>query len=247
MKYKLADLMPKRYPENRPSAKGDYWIIGNGPCGTTKAIWNMFNPDWIERVSWFINIPGAPEEVRPRKYPDEVPFRSARKYIAHKKYSDKWVILGWGLWATEGEEAVDYFINYPLEKEMEEMEEKHRFVLWKDDDIDPCVWLGFYPDTNVYGIYSDLSETEIALDNSDLIEMCKEILEREGYDITKRPLEIAPCPNPECDATKIHGENPYIEEDKSHCFRVACNCGYRGPRHLTKDGAILGHNAIAKG
>ena len=120
------------------------------------------------------------------------------------------------------------------------MEEKHRFVLWKDDDIDPCVWLGFYPDTNVYGIYSDLSETEIALDNSDIIEMCKEILEREGYDITKRQPEIAPCPGCKCEVS--------VRKFGSGEYQVICgNCDYHAPFSNTRVGAITKHHQITGG
>jgi hypothetical protein len=241
--YTAEQLMPKRLVEAKGNLiDGKRYFVAAEP--KDENYWQASHclSSWSENgfyinhdIDWVIDIPDPPDEVMPLEYPKHKPEKEG-EYICHfKPYmvgaapnnKDHWNKNYWIVGDIEGNSdwenawnLVDYFIPICLD----DLNEEHNL-----DTI--------------------AAELELA------VETCEELavdamikyLDGQGYDIVKRLPEIAPCPNPECDATKIHGENPYIEEDKSHCFRVACNCGYRGPRHLTKDGAILGHNAIAKG
>ena len=110
----------KKYPENRPR-DADIYLVYYIDSGWG---FNQWGSGWadLSRIVWFFDIPGAPEEVRPRKYPDEKPEKEGR-YIAHNKYSDEWAKYEYfrNRWyLTDGSMSVwvdiDYFINIPLEE-----------------------------------------------------------------------------------------------------------------------------------
>jgi Zn ribbon nucleic-acid-binding protein len=212
----------KKYPESRPEDLNYgpwYWTIDRDEKQDFH-FWRNENENTFGCVKWFINIPEAPEEVRPRKYPDELPPRSARKYIAHKKFRDEWVILGWGLWATEGEELIDYFIPIPLEEEMNFVE-----ALDKIKDIRVLYESGYAT------LYIGPRSNE---------EFIAELAHVHGYDITPRQPEILPCPNPEC------GRSLFMDYQEDGKHQVYCvECGYRGPLSDTYRGAVTKSNLIA--
>ena len=122
MKYKLADLMPVKANDFIASVNENlwYWTL-NVRTKTSHGV-AVDNFPFLSMTEWIIPVPGAPEEVRPRKYPDEKPEKEGR-YIAHNKYSDEWAKYEyfrnrWHL--TDGSMSVwvdiDYFINIPLEE-----------------------------------------------------------------------------------------------------------------------------------
>lgn len=138
MTYTKKDLMPKRYPENKPSEKGLYWVFCNGYWG-----WWRWNPtadpramfQWDGRVDWFIDIPGAPDEVKPVKWIRGETKVNVGWYLCHRIKRDVWEGLGYykfaDAWIKKSGELVgdiDYFINIPLESE-----EKVSDVIWDSD------------------------------------------------------------------------------------------------------------------
>ena len=184
--------------------------------------------------SWFINIPGAPEELRPLPYPQNKPEKEG-KYICHfKPYivgcapnnKDHWNENYWLVDDIDGNSdwqnawnLVDFFINYPLEEE--KMEEK------KIQSIRVDYQSGF--GAAIY-IQRDTNE-----------EFLRDICAYHGYDITKRQPEIAPCPNPDCGGEcKIHGEF-----DGQYFIMCGNDCGYCAPIADTPEEAIEKHNQIA--
>ena len=117
MKYTIEQLMPKRYPENRPTL-GWYWVHNKATDAIGIALWDIYPSEFVwSDIDWFVPImfankitnsmttiaqfcnktspiPGAPEEVRPRKYPDEKPEREGL-FIAHEIEKDVWEVHRW--------------------------------------------------------------------------------------------------------------------------------------------------------
>ena len=270
MKYKLADLMPKRYPENRPNEAARsheaYWTMHEYKGVRKYTYWfkkDFYISKYAKPVSgfvnvdsgvlWFIDISGAPEEVRPRKYPDEKPEKEGR-YICHfKPYiangvstnEDHWGENYWIVDDIEGNSdwknawnLVDYFINYPLEEEMEEnnifnsLELKAKLV--DGGDLLISVDRG----ENYRG--EILINAEYGFTN-----LAKKWLDLQDYNITKRAPEIAPCPNPECgEGCKV---NAFKIPECANSYEVHClKCHYSGPRsYKSTEDAIRLHNLIA--
>ncbi len=114
--YTKEQLMPKRYPENRPSVNGTYWCrnlefkywidyLSNDSC-----FWGV-NDD----VRWFIDIPGAPDECKPLAYPENKPERIGL-YIAHLVERNECIVIYWGNdWGWYKDEHIDYFIPIRLD------------------------------------------------------------------------------------------------------------------------------------
>jgi hypothetical protein len=102
--------MPKRYPENKPSERALYFIQ------TEKGWYEWaypFGSAWSRTIS-FIDIPNPPDEIRPKKYPENRPPMDTMM-ILHNKIEDVW---GEG-WLTkdnrcEFDKLVDWFIPYRL-------------------------------------------------------------------------------------------------------------------------------------
>ena len=121
VRYTAEEIMPKRYPDDMVGKSGTYWAFTNG------GVWEKvgLNPLYIyEGFTWFIDIPGAPEELKPLKYPENRPSKHGA-YICHTTIDgryDIWKILNYdGAWfikfsdcIVSADHDVDWFINYRL-------------------------------------------------------------------------------------------------------------------------------------
>jgi hypothetical protein len=122
VRYTAEEIMPKRYPENKPSIDDEFYWANN----TTLDIWHWML--WHEKenyfteypgekhIKWFIDIPGAPEELKPLKYPENKPSEDGL-YVCHFINSDTWGCYYYqencgGFTHSDG--LVDYFIPYRL-------------------------------------------------------------------------------------------------------------------------------------
>jgi hypothetical protein len=244
MKYTAEQIKPKKYPQNKPSnsikAKGDYHVKGIG--GWTKAYWDKFNPDWIEHVIWFIDIPNAPKELKPLKYPENTPDEDG-SYMVHYADNDTWKVRyyppikynGIDYWAS-----VDYFINYCLGREEHEMIKQQSDVLWNSTSL--FAVMEFNDTISI----TDLPERPggISINNDEFTGLCKRWLGLKGYNIIDPEPLIAPCPNPECGGTVVL-EDAYVAGHYKYYF--VCNtCGYVSPLADSASEAIRLHNIIAK-
>ena len=222
----------KKYPENRPR-DADIYLVYYIDSGWG---FNQWGSGWadLSRIVWFLDIPGAPEEVRPRKYPDEKPKREAF-YICHNKISNEWTSYRWnneidGFWMFESEDqfyavgfgAVDYFINIPLEKEKTE-------EVWNTANL----LVELMGDGYVY-----IEAREDGVNEYELTQFCEEWLQRRRYHILKRTPEIAPCPN--C------GKIPWLHFNAMCGNWYACSCGVSGPAASTEYEALAGYNLVAR-
>lgn len=234
MKYKHENLMPKRYPQNKPKVTSaqylvyikDYyekdgwyqwWFYEDG-------IGYGYKESWDRHVEWFIDIPFPPEKIRPLPYPENKPEKDGT-YFVHDK-TDSWIGYEYLIDEFPG---VDYFVDYFIDIRLEDLESEGESM----DEITTVV---------------DMKNGEPTISNISAKQYYIEQLEKMGFEVelTKREPEIAPCPNPKCDATIIYREHPRVEEDEMRLYRVACNCGYRGPWHITIEGAIVGHNLLCE-
>jgi len=160
---KAKDLMPKRYPQEKPSKEHNHLFHHIGLNKWFTGWWNgryfqnsMENRKKLARdIDWFIDIPGAPDEVKPLAYPAHKPSEDG-KYICHIKYwivegyalplPEEWMIVGW-----DGDDwecvrkRVDYFIPIRLDEPVRdtnklESEEdvSDEGVIWRDEHIKIC-------------------------------------------------------------------------------------------------------------
>ena len=132
VRWTAEQIKPERYPENKPTVcTNPIWMtdprygwtdIYFGNCGYS--VFGDNEADKIER--WFIDIPGAPEELKPLKYPENKP-DGFGPYWAHLrqdnkgKFQDRWIRMEW--WETRWgcdidkySRIIDYFIPYRLEE-----------------------------------------------------------------------------------------------------------------------------------
>ena len=241
MKYTLADLMPVKADDFIAPVTENLWYWTLNVRTKASHGFAVDNFPFFSNTEWVIPIPGAPEEVRPRKYPDEKPKRKG-KYIAHDKINDKWFVNDWRGALPSGDdyfswrEVVDYFINIPLEEE--EMEEDIAQTVYNKNGIsitliDDC-------EIDMTNDKGQDYQGSILITSDELTDISKHWLDLQGYDITKRQPEIAPCPNRECGRSLFMD---YREDGKHQAYCV--ECGYHGPMADTPEEAIRLHNLIA--
>jgi hypothetical protein len=121
VRYTAEEIMPKRYPDEMVNKGGTYWALTNG------GVWEKvgLNPLYLyEGFTWFIDIPGAPEELRPLKYPENEP-EEPGKYIVHymtatKDKNMEWFVKTWDGFSFETLFVVDWFIPYRISSLIEE-------------------------------------------------------------------------------------------------------------------------------
>jgi len=92
MRYTAEQITPKRNPENKPKQyMKSYWT---DTVLWAKSYWgpNWFRGDdmWDTFKFWFIDIPNAPEELKPLAYPENKPSEDG-VYVVHDKNRDAWV------------------------------------------------------------------------------------------------------------------------------------------------------------
>ena len=176
--YTAEQIKPKRYPENKPAENGWYWAYPDH-LGEWGAYTYPANYPWNSRpIVWFIDIPGAPEELKPLAYPYQKPSERGQ-YIVHNRIYDMWYPLGWLMDGSIGwNENIDWFI--PIRLNEQESEEKVKVLFIRDKDLktmdDLCDYL-----KKIHG-------------KRYLIELAEKIAEHEGYTVTRKEQEIAPCP-----------------------------------------------------
>jgi len=128
MKYTADELKPKRYPDEKPSFTGKVLLQSiDGRWGWYYAIKDkrmlMYGHPVAEQINrWFIDIPGAPEELKPLAYPVNKPDNGW--YMVHSKDTDKWgrtnycrdTIRFW-------DGYIDQFIPYRLDEPVSDTDE----------------------------------------------------------------------------------------------------------------------------
>lgn len=251
----------KKYPENKPNDLTDgplYHSIDKNDEINVHYWYDAHQHSFGHtKCRWFIDIPGAPEELKPVPYPQNRPVMSG-EYVAHIK--PLWVPLyykkessGWYRRQPSGclrhivAESVDFFINYRLE------DEEEKGLVWKLPDGHKGITKVTRKNVNGFDAYVfdyKVSTMKPALLPGYAIEMSMAILNLEGYDITKRQPEIAPCPNPECggECTLMYQQRDSPGWDEDPCYYVRCvswRCHYEGPSADTKEKAIRLHGLIA--
>ena len=247
MSYTKEQLMPKRYPQEKPSVNEKQYHIYTKSFYPSEEwrrwwIYDDYSELWRRHVDWFIDIPGAPEEVKPLAYPENKP-EGFGPYLAHIIKGDKWVDVEW--WKTrwacdidEGDMTIDYFIPIRLDEPFGNSEQLE------------CTGIPIISSSTLFAVeefdntisISDSPEEPggISIDCDEFTVLAKRWLDQQGYDIIKREPEIAPCPNPECRNDKMHLEG--CEDDMwYYCHK----CGYAGPTANSKSEAGRLHNLIA--
>ena len=124
-RYTAEEIMPKRYPENNPKADSDYWVIDSDLVMSYGYDPKIEMWSW-KNVDWFIDVPGAPEELKPLKYPENRPSEDGC-YWVHISISDSWyqwiwndnfryiMRCGWG----DPQEDPDWFIPHRISSQKE--------------------------------------------------------------------------------------------------------------------------------
>jgi Zn ribbon nucleic-acid-binding protein len=240
--YNKSDLMPKRYPQEKPIFF-DVWVYCDKWQEWRAGFWDE-RDYWDEaEVKWFINIPGAPDEVKPLAYPEHKPSESGM-YIVHNKELDFWDTIAWRREISfYWRKLVDYFIDIRLEppENIEELaKDDVSEVIWNTNSL--RVWKSKHdPTLNFLVNPDDIPEYQwpIEIGEEELTWFSLRWLNHEGYDVVKREEEIAPCPfcGGECDVF-------YECDDVANM--VECErCGYRSRFANTSSEAIRLHNQIA--
>jgi hypothetical protein len=249
MKYTKEQLMPKRYSENRPLREGaTYYIYTESFYGNPDwSLWhfydNSYKPIWDKHVIWYIDIPDAPDEVRPLAYPENKPSENGLFIFHHIFGLDKW-FTGW--WNgryfqrsknNSGKLArdVDYFIDVRLDKE-----EDVREMIWNTDKL--CVEKS---DTYASVIlwHPKIPFDKICTPSVEFTALCRHWLDLQG----KPEPEIAPCPNPECKSVEMEVETLCFNDFGVKKYIVSCPlCGYSSPRADTETEAIRLHNGLGR-
>ena len=117
----MEQLLPKKYSEwNHDIIIGrKYWVHSTKLDGWAILKFNCFYQGWmlktgeiVDTADWFINIPDAPEEIKPLEYPKHKP-STRGVYIIYDPKWNIWRPLNW-----DGEWYVNYgliFADYPNE------------------------------------------------------------------------------------------------------------------------------------
>ena len=221
MKYTAQQILNaiKKYPENLPSKGGGkrYWVINE-----TGAVYTLGWGIWYTFIGWFIDIPGAPEELKPLPYPQNKPDKEG-KYVCHDTNNRKWNPYSWYKNKFFADEFVDFFIPYCFEEE-EEMEEKNILDWDKKEGL----------------VYFNVDEMDIRQFRA----ICEKFMDDFGYTITNRQPEIAPCPfcGGEC-------EVDIDASDGTERYSLGCKdmkCRYFSAFSYTPEEAIEKHNQLAE-
>lgn len=274
-KYKPEDIKPKH---GKPSEYGFYicHFMGDGGGKWKRYPYHEHLTDiyWDNYIDYFIDIPDAPEELMPKKYPENKPSERG-KYLCHisddtvfNMEHDEWEVMKWEWdeYLLENNwngyrELVDYFIDVNLdvnndsaylhsdneigiENEMNtrkyaqtNQKENKMEIIWETDELKATL---YHDDALIYlkDAYGDM----IGCSVDELTAFARHWLDLQGHDVIRRELEIAPCPNPECGGEcKLE----YIYHDGSAYLIKCTECGYSGPIAYTEEEAIRLHNLIA--
>ncbi len=249
MKYTKEQLMPKRYPEHKPIFKSrhKYWVIHKD--GDILYYWwcegSLEVDCWDAHVSWFIDIPGAPDEVKPLAWTRGETEVNPGQYLCHRFDRDVWEKLRYqvftDVWIKESGKIVgdiDYYIPIRLDKEVMSWKQLGHDCgePWgkptndKDEDVSE-------DDVKTYIV----SNHKMITNDTEITNWCVSRLECVGYDVVKREPEIVPCPNPECSDNGC-----FIIRDEEIYWIRCPRCGYEGPKEDTPAEAIRLHNLTAE-
>ena len=185
--------------------------------------------DWVDHVV----------DVYETEDGDLVVYNDAYTYIYEKSQYDRYEVG-----------AVDSFINIPLEEEMEEIKDSSE-TIYAGDMLSAFVpnsrWHEWPDDVILLETrYHSAHFKRIATNPQELTRFAKRWLDHEGYDITKRAPEIAPCPfcGGECklDASEVHSLQGV---GRKHWIWRKADCGYQSKYCDTPEEAAEEHNLIA--
>lgn len=115
-RYTAEQIKPKWHPDEKPSKhEGNaYWFLDNylERWVVGKAInMHIYGVYDIGRGNWFIDVPDAPESLKPVRQ-DEIEPLFPGKYMAHLKDKDIWQVC---TYYTDVWMEVDYYIRYQLD------------------------------------------------------------------------------------------------------------------------------------
>jgi hypothetical protein len=128
MKYTAERIKPKKHPDEKPSESGfnvQYRVLlDDGRQALFD--WNPVTPSetmmtWDRYVTWFIDIPNPPSELKFLAYPQNKP-KEAGLYLVHYKPADDWGDIYYpddNIW----DEHIDYFIPYRLDEPVSDTDE----------------------------------------------------------------------------------------------------------------------------
>lgn len=262
MKYTAEQIKPKKYPDEKPSEQVRLFHAYNLCVGWGVYRWfgrtwgykdsGISSPNINHNNTWFIDIPGAPPELKPLAYPDNKPDERG-SYLCHIDYDaihdiehDSWDIMKW-CWDDYNKKndwngyraLVDYFIPYRLDKE-NEMD-----VIWETDELKVLTYAGGSR-VSLKQNTQHINPHVIGCSKDELTAFARHWLDLQGYEVTRKEPEIKACPNPTCELTE-HLEVVKMEwgtRGKSSWFVHCKNCGYRGGCGHDRAQAIEIHNLI---
>lgn len=224
--YTAEQIKPKKYPEEKPRMGYSIWVRSKVKNRWMRGWYTDQNRlSWASLADWFIDIPGAPPELKPLAYPQNKPEQDGL-FIAHEKPHDEWDVIRWSNNCDWDSDVIDWFIPYRLDKENEMV---FRENIWDTDEMKaeydkskPQMVALF--DTS----YGKPLNTIVVLAD-ELTAFARHWLDLQGFDVVKREPEIKACPN-------CGYEQAEYREDYGGCW-ICLNsfCRLAGP-HDDKDG-----------
>lgn len=210
MRYTAKELMPKHLPKSMVCDHLLYWMISKR-AGIVKGYLCNYTSD-----DWFIDVSGAPDELKPLSYPEYKPSKSGW-YWVYNQALDKWKLSFWSdeihnYWYAV---IVDYFIPYRLD------EPSSNPCELKEDDV-------------------SVSEPVICFEKKREIALITQYLDKKGYDVTKREPELLLCPFCGGERCKIKGHS------RERYYVWCNDCYYRSPKCDTRLIAVCLHNALPR-
>jgi hypothetical protein len=250
--YTIEQLTPKEYPRYKPSFEHiNLWcLLDSGkwyPLLYSKSL-NCF-PAVDGCVVCFIDIPGAPDEVKPLAYPENKP--GDGYYIAHLEDGDIWTVLeykerwryimctGWG------DAGIDYFIPIRLDEPVSDTDK-----LGYEGKMDKVIW-----DTDIMEVtqnknglvFTPIDRAEIEPD--EITAFCLYWLEdfAKGYTVIRKEPEVKPCPFCGNHMKYTDFDWTFHKNDYGSDYFISCfGCAMRGPSYPTPDEAIKAWNDLPR-
>jgi hypothetical protein len=206
MNWSANEIKPKRNNKSTylPTIEDIYyWTYCEG--------WRRDHFPFVFGTTWFIDIPGAPDELKPLAYPENKPKEDGR-YLFHNRHLDSWDVFYHGFHVRGMYEAnFDWFIPYNLEEKMEKLPS----TLWENDND--------YLDTSRIrdGLVLAISKDAVFIPNHIVGEIANAMLKHHAA-ITPPKPELKACPV--CGG-KIEVYEEYIDAWVSYC----CKCHIHSP------------------
>ncbi len=134
--YTKEQLMPKRYPENKPSQNGEYIAHNRLDDSWKICVW-IDAVEWTAYIDYFIDIPGIPDAFKPVLWWHRIPTNNDWYIVHHKEDND------WHIWQFHKDnvyrwDVIDYFIPIRLDVPDKEDDVSEETIADLRKDID---WL----------------------------------------------------------------------------------------------------------